>query len=220
MKFNLIELNNWNRKPYFEHYLNQVTCTFSITANIDITALLETLRDRDIKLYPAFIYLVTRTVNSQIEFRTCFNEEGKLGYWEAMTPSFTIFHKDDQTFSNIWTEFSNDFHLFYENYQEDMKQYGDVKGFFTKDNEPKNTFPISSIPWVHFTGFNLNIYNDGNYLLPIITGGKYFKQAGQTLLPISLQVHHAVCDGYHASNFINGVQSLADNYEDWLTNPI
>jgi chloramphenicol O-acetyltransferase type A len=216
MKFNLIDIEKWDRKPYFEHYLNQVTCTFSLTTNINITALLKTLHEKKIKLYPTFIYMVTKTVNSQVEFRTCFNKEGKLGYWERMTPNFTIFHNDNKTFSSIWTEFANDFHIFYENYQDDMKLYGDVKGFFVKEHEPMNTFPISSIPWISFTGFNLNIYNDGKYLLPIITGGKYFKQAGQTLLPISLQVHHAVCDGYHASNFINEVQKLANNYEDWL----
>ncbi|MBD1378652.1 CatA-like O-acetyltransferase [Metabacillus arenae] len=38
MKFHLIDIDKWKRKPYFEHYLNQVTCTFSITATIDITA--------------------------------------------------------------------------------------------------------------------------------------------------------------------------------------
>lgn len=216
MKFNLIDIEKWSRKPYFEYYLNQVICTFSITTNIDITALLETLREKEIKLYPTFIYMVTKTVNSQVEFRTCFNEEGNLGYWSRMTPSFTIFHNDDKTFSEMWTEFSNDFRIFYENYQEDMKQYGDVRGIWTKDNIPRNTFSISSIPWVNFTGFNLNVYNEGKYLLPIITGGKYFNQAGKTLLPISLQVHHAVCDGYHASNFINELQKLADNYSDWL----
>ncbi len=216
MKFNLIDIEKWGRKPYFEHYLNQVICTFSITANIDITALLETLREKEIKLYPAFIYMVTKTVNSQVEFRTCFNEEGNLGYWNRMTPSFTIFHNDDKTFSEMWTEFSNDFRIFYENYQDDMKQYGDVKGVWAKDNRPRNAFSISSIPWVNFTGFNLNVYNDGKYLLPIITGGKYFNQAGKTLLPISLQVHHAVCDGYHASSFINELQKLANNYGDWL----
>jgi len=29
-------------------------------------------------------------------------------------------------------------------------------------------------------------------------------------LPVSLQVHHAVCDGYHAGLFMNYLQSFAD----------
>jgi len=35
-------------------------------------------------------------------------------------------------------------------------------------------------------------------------------------LPVSLQIHHAVCDGYHASVFMNDLQRLADESADWL----
>lgn len=215
MKFNLVDRKNWDRNSYFVYYLNQ-QCTFSITANIDITLLLKQLGNNGFKLYPIFIYMVSKTVNSHVEFRTCFNDEGVLGYWDNMIPSYTIFHSDNHSFSSIWTEFAHEFSLFYKNYQDDIKQYADVKGLFTKGNIPKNTFPISSIPWVSFTGFNLNLNSDNNFLLPIITGGKYFNQKDKTLLPISLQVHHAVCDGYHASTFINEVQQLANNCDDWL----
>ncbi|HEY2493404.1 MAG TPA: type A chloramphenicol O-acetyltransferase [Paenibacillus sp.] len=215
MEFNLIDRENWDRNPYFEHYLNQ-KCTFSITANIDITTLLEQFRINEIKLYPTFIYMVSKTVNSHVQFRTCFNDEGELGYWDKMIPSYTIFHNDDKSFSSIWTEFSNEFSVFYKNYQDDIKQYGDIKGLFAKDNVPKNSFPISSIPWTCFTGFNLNVNNDGNFLLPIITGGKYLNQGDKTLLPISLQVHHAVCDGYHASTFIEELQQLVNHCHEWL----
>ncbi|MBT2218068.1 type A chloramphenicol O-acetyltransferase [Virgibacillus dakarensis] len=215
MKFNLIEKEKWDRLPYFEHYLNQ-KCTFSITANIDITTLLEQLRNKRIRFYPTFIYMVTRIVNSHKEFRTCFNDDGTLGYWEHIIPSYTIFHNDNKSFSSIWTEFSDEFRIFYNNCLDDMKQYAEVKGFFTKENAPENSFPISSIPWVSFTGFNLNVNNNHDYLLPIITGGKYFNQEDKILLPISLQVHHAVCDGFHASTFIKELQQLANDCFDWL----
>lgn len=87
MKFNLIDRENWDRNQYFEYYLNQ-KCTFSISANIDITTLLERLRNKGIKLYPSFIYMVSKIVNSHPEFRTCFNDEGVLGFWGQMIPSY------------------------------------------------------------------------------------------------------------------------------------
>ncbi|OEH92521.1 type A chloramphenicol O-acetyltransferase [Bacillus solimangrovi] len=215
MKFNLIEKENWDRTPYFEHYLSQ-KCTFSLTANLDITKLLEQLRNKEIKLYPSFIYIISKVVNSHEEFRTCFNDEAVLGYWDKIIPSYTIFHSDNKSFSCIWTEFSNDFRIFYKNYNDDIKRYYDVKGLFTKPNQPKNSFPISSVPWISFTGFNLNINDDSDFLLPIITGGKYFNQENKILLPVSLQMHHAVCDGYHAAMFIEELQKLANNCYDWL----
>ena len=44
-----------------------------------------------------------------------------------------------------------------------MRCYANVHGLFTKENIPPNVFPISSIPWTSFTGFNLNINNDENF---------------------------------------------------------
>ncbi|HDR7946442.1 TPA: type A chloramphenicol O-acetyltransferase, partial [Bacillus wiedmannii] len=201
MRFHIIDRENWNREQYFEHYL-KLKCTFSMTVNVDITRLLKELHQKGIKFYPVFIYLISKLVNNHKEFRTCFNDEGVLGYWEEMTPSYTIFHKDDKSFSSIWTDYSSGCYIFYKNYEEDMRCYANVHGLFTKENIPPNTFPISSIPWASFTGFNLNINNDGDFLLPIITCGKYFNEENKVILPVSLQVHHSVCDGYHASRFL------------------
>jgi chloramphenicol O-acetyltransferase type A len=189
-----------------------------MTANINITRLLAELKTKKIKLYPALIHMITTTVNRHVAFRTCFDAEGRLGYWDWMSPSYTIFHDEDKTFSAIWTGFSEDFKEFYNRYLDDMDKYGSVKGFQAKNNEPPNVFPISSIPWVSFTGFNLNIYNEGTYLLPIFTMGKYSKQDESVQLPLSVQLHHAVCDGYHAGVLFNELQSLADRCESWLPN--
>ncbi|MCT8975160.1 type A chloramphenicol O-acetyltransferase [Clostridium sp. CX1] len=216
MKFNLIDIEHWTRKPYFEHYLNSVRCTYSMTANIEITNLLHDIKLKKLKLYPTLIYIIATVVNNHKEFRTCFDENGNLGYWDSMSPSYTIFHKDNETFSSIWTEYDENFPCFYSKYFDDIKNYGDIMRFTPKLNEPANTFPISCIPWVSFTGFNLNIYNDGRYLVPIFTIGKYFEQNNKIFIPMSIQVHHAVCDGYYTSRFINEVQELAVNSQTWL----
>lgn len=216
MKFNLIDIEKWNRKVYFKHYLNTVRCTYSMTVNIEITELLQEIKYRNIKLYPTLIYMIASVVNKHIEFRTCFNQNGDLGYWDIMNPSYTIFHKENETFSSIWTEYNECFQQFYINYLEDIKNYGKVIEFIPKLDEYGNTFPISSIPWISFTGFNLNIYNEGTYLSPIFTTGKYFKQDDKVFIPISIQAHHAICDGYHSSRFINEMQELAFNFQVWL----
>lgn len=215
MNFYRIDMKHWDRREHFSHYMNEGKCSYSITANLNVTTLLDRIRNKDVKLYPVFIYMVSRVVNSHPEFRTTFNDHGQLGYWDQMVPNYTIFHKDDKTFSALWTKYSNDFSIFYKNYQCDMKQFGDEKGLWIKGNLPTNTFSISSIPWVSFSSFNLNLYN-GDYLLPVITCGKYFADGKEILLPVSLQVHHAVCDGYHVGLFVNDLQKLADSCKDWL----
>lgn len=64
------------------------------------------------------------------------------------------------------------------------------------------------VPWTSFEGFNLNLEKGYSYLLPIFTMGRYYKNEERWLLPLAVQVHHGVCDGFHVSRFINELQEL------------
>lgn len=209
--FKPIDTNSWKRKPYFDHYFNQIRCTYSITVNIDITNVLS-FKDRNkVKLYPLLIYVISKAVNKYEEFRTAINDRGEIGVWETLSPCYTVFHKDSESFSNIWTEWNDDLNLFLSNFEQDSKRFGQIDRIDAKPNTPANVFPISSLPWTTFTGFNLNISADGTYLLPIFTYGKYFKDGNRYLIPLSIQVHHAVCDGFHVSRLINEIQQECSN---------
>ena len=208
MGFKLIDASKWKRKEYFDYYLNQVRCTYSITLNLDLTSLLKEIKRNDVKLYPTMIYLLSTIVNKHEEFRTAINANRQVGIFDILHPSYTIFQNDSDTFTNIWSEYATSFSEFYKRYLLDTESYGEIKSFLAKPNMPENVFNISSIPWVSFTGFNLNLPKVTNYLLPIFTTGKYFTQNKKILLPIAIQVHHAVCDGFHISRFVNELQEL------------
>ena len=60
------------------------------------------------------IYYIAKTANSLKEFKMSF-EDSKLGYYDIINPSYTLFNKDTKTFSSVYTEYNEDFHLFYKN---------------------------------------------------------------------------------------------------------
>ena len=41
MTFDVIDVDKWNRKEYYNHYFSKVPCTYSITTKIDITKIKE-----------------------------------------------------------------------------------------------------------------------------------------------------------------------------------
>lgn len=49
MEFNQIDIEKWSRKEYYLHYINELRCTYSITLNIDITALRTVIKEMDKK---------------------------------------------------------------------------------------------------------------------------------------------------------------------------
>lgn len=207
MVFEKIDHATWDREEYFQHYFSHVPCTYSITVKLDITV----LKSRQQKLYPAMLYYLTTVVNRHPEFRTALNEQGELGVYREMHPSYTVFHKDTETFSELWTEYSADYKAFCNAYEADMQRYGAQKGLIGKPDVPKNIFTVSMIPWTTFDGFNLNLQRGYDYLIPIFTMGKYYHENGRTLLPLAIQVHHAVCDGFHVCRFINELQELVNH---------
>lgn len=204
MAFEKIDKEKWGRKEYFEHYFSDVPCTYSITVKLDITR----IKEKKQKLYPTILYYLATVVNRHAEFRTAINEDGELGIYREMIPCYTVFHKDTETFSNLWTEYKPTLDDFCAAYEEDMLNYGKQPGITGKPDIPSNSFTVSMLPWVTFEGFNLNLQKGYNYLIPIFTIGKYYQENERIIIPIAIQVHHAVCDGFHVCRFISELQEL------------
>ncbi len=207
MKFTKIDRENWPRSEYFEHYFSAVPCTYSMTVKLDITQ----IKKKKQKLYPAMLYCITTIVNRHPEFRTAINEKGELGIYSDMIPCYTVFHKETETFSNLWTEYTSNLEDFCRAYECDVQKYGIKQGMIGKPNIPQNHFTVSMIPWTTFDEFHLNLQKGYDYLLPIFTMGKYYEENGKTILPFALQVHHAVCDGFHTCRFVNELQALLNS---------
>ncbi len=205
MSHHIIDFHNWERKEFYEHFTNEVICTYSTTVNLDITNL------KSHRLYPSLIWLLTKAVNQMPEFRTALTDEGVCIY-DEMHPAYTIFNKDNKNFSAIWTEFNSDYNIFLRSYELDTAKYSSSIKYAPKPDRPSNPFAIYMVPWLTFTSFNINVFDDGKYLLPIFTLGKYFEEGKKIMIPLAIQVHHAVCDGYHIGTFINTLQTLIESF--------
>lgn len=215
MNFRIIDMDKYERREHFEHYAYINNCSYSLTANIDVTQLVEKIKKDNLKFYPVFIYIVTKAVNSIKEFRMAVNDKDELGFYDEVSASYVIFHNDDKTCSNVFTKYNSDFQKFYKAITDDMKNFKDTKGFETIRSEP-SSFYVSCLPWISYSGFNLNLPVNGNFYAPIITWGKYENVNGKILMPLTVQINHAVADGYHTSMLFNDIQQICFSYlESW-----
>nr|WP_272700485.1 type A chloramphenicol O-acetyltransferase [Desulfovibrio sp. Fe33] len=210
MPFTRIDMDTWKRRELFRHFTEVAPCSFSMTANLDITRFRATQKANGLKLYPMLICLIAGAVNTMPEFRTAYRESGELVIHDILHPSYTVFDKESELFSAIWTEFDGNRNAMYEAVLDDMARYGGTRRYCPKPDPPENLFNISAIPWTSFTGFNLNLPRAEKYLLPIFTMGKFFEQGASVQLPLAIQAHHAVCDGFHASRLLEQLQDLLD----------
>ena len=102
MTFTKIEQSTWPRKETFHHYLTQVPCTYSAVFKLDITQ----IRTSGKKLYPTMLFYLSTVVNRHPEFRMDLDESGEPGFYDQVHPCYTVFHKETETFSNLWTAYT------------------------------------------------------------------------------------------------------------------
>ncbi|CAJ1180482.1 chloramphenicol acetyltransferase [Companilactobacillus crustorum] len=212
MTFTKIDLDTWTRKEVFNHYIGQKT-TYSMTHDISIAKAVKFAKDNNYNFYPLFIYTVLKVINSNYLYRMDFDDQGELGYYDTSVPFYSVFDSRTELFSNIYSQDTYTFAEFNRNYLVDVKGYRGMGKLFPQEEIPKNVVNISMIPWINYSSFNLNVNNKDNYLLPIVTAGKFERAAGDIKLPVSFQIHHAVCDGYQTAQFFNKLQDLMDQPE-------
>ena len=53
----------------------------------------------------------------------------------------------------------------------------------------------------------LHVFDEGKFLAPVVTWGRFEKaEGGKLLMPLTMNIHHAAADGFHLSRFFSEVQ--------------
>ncbi|NRY59347.1 CatA-like O-acetyltransferase [Clostridium beijerinckii] len=214
MGFNVININTWARKECFNHFFNNAKCTYSITVNIDITNLYNYIKTNELRFYPTFTWVVSKVINSYEEFKMAFDEEGKLGFFDEIGPSYSVLNDETKVMSDLYTPFNNKFLSFYGDMENALNNYKQDANFTTKFQN--NFFIVSCLPWFDYTSFNVNNEGSSPFLFPMVTWGKFFEEGNKIIMPVTIQVHHAVADGYHCSLFFSDVKEISLNPERYL----
>jgi len=141
------------------------------------------------------------------------DEKGNPGVWDVIHPNYTIFHKEDHTFSDCWSKYDDDFATFYKRIEADIEAAKKVRGIKAKAGQPVNFYCISCVPWLDYTGYAASTASDHVPLFPIITFGKYTEDNGKLTLPLTLTIAHAAMDGWHTSEFFREMQKELQGIE-------
>lgn len=216
-QFTPLDLQTWKRGQMFYYFSKIAPTGYSLTVNLDVTKLRASLKKASLKFFPAYLWLVTKTLNLQQEFMIA-EKDGQIGHYDFLTPLYASFHDDDKTISLMWTEYDDDFSAFYSSYVENQKQYGDNHGILARVDQvpPPNAYTVSCVPWISFNHFAVHSFENKPYFFPSVEAGKFIEENGRITMPLALTCHHATTDGYHVSCFLDALQSEADSFEKYL----
>ena len=204
MNYEIINTETRERGELFRFYIEKLRNVMSMTVDTDVTKLVSFVRAHGLKFYPAMMWAVSKAVNGRAEFRYGW-KDGDLVRWDYVSPYYADFHGEDERFVKLVTEYSGDLSEFHARFLADRERYKDLRAFDLKEIPP-NTFDVSCLPWVRYRSFDIHVFDEGRYLAPVVTWGRFETENGKTVLPLSVNIHHAVADGWHLSRFFADVR--------------
>lgn len=216
-QFTPIDFSTWDRGQIFYYFSKMAPTGYSLTVKLDVTKMKAALDSARLKFFPAYLWLVTKTLNLQTEFRIA-EKDGQIGFYEYLTPLYASFHEDNKTFSLMWTEYDDEFKAFYDAYILNQKRYGANHGVLAQSGTlpPPNAYTVSCVPWISFQHFSVHSNVNTPYFFPSVEAGKFTTENNRLMMPLSITCHHAAIDGYHVSRFLETLQAEADRFDQYV----
>ena len=134
-------------------------------------------------------------------------EEGEVYAFDTIHVSPTLF-KSNQTFIFSFMEFDNQFTVFEKNGKEVMDNANYIEGMGLSDNTSRlDVIHFSAIPWVPFTAITHATNQPQRDSIPKISVGKMIQNQDKLWLPVSVQAHHGLVDGFHVGQFFQVLEA-------------
>lgn len=207
-----LDEQTWGRSALLKKYSTYMFPYINLGAEIDVSNLYYFTKKNGISFYCAMIHAVTK-IALEIKNFSYRILDGKPVLCDSLTPSFTYLPEGEEQFYVVEVPYEEDMLSFCKKAKEQaMLQATEVEHSFMHGKEHIEILYISCIPWVRYTHFIRTIEKGGEDNIPRISWGKYVKEKdGRIMMPLSVQVHHALMDGYHVGMFFEKMEKYLDS---------
>ena len=197
MDYKVIDRESYYRKGVFRHFSEDCKCSTSMTARVDVTELVGYSRKTNTKFYINFLYILSKVMNSRDDYKMGYLwQTEELICYDVINPTQYVFHEDTETCTLVYTEYCEDYGTFYANALQDVEKAKTTRDYgLDMENHP-NWFDASFIPWLSYDSLHVELPDGHLFFAPIINWGKYRRENGRLLMPVTVRLNHAIADGY------------------------
>jgi len=215
MSYKKINMDTYERKDYFKHFLNMDNPFIETTVQVDITDFYNKIRSNNLPFNISLMYMLTKSANAIKEFRQRILDDEIIEYdfcrisYNVNTPSgrYVYCHCDE---SLPYEEFIVDTR----NKEAEAKKQTTI----IENDDPLGRYFVSCLPWISFT-YLKNPYSNNRFSNPTFLIGKYYtkneievvdnkiKVIEKRYVPINVFVHHGLVDGRQVGEFYTNLDN-------------
>jgi len=217
-----LDTDAWARRDAFEFFRGFDKPYFNVCVRLDVAALKATVGAVGPGLlWRAYHYLALRLANQFEPFRLRL-DGGRVRIHERVDGSSTVLREDGSfTFADLELLAKGDAGLL------DFDAFAARAGAsaaaarsrvppFAPRPEDQARIHFTTLPWLHFTSFS-HARNWGREdSIPKFAFGRIDNDGARAWLPMSVEVHHALMDGLHVGQFVQGFEAALRDPAPWL----
>ncbi len=201
MNYKVIDKDKYYRKGAYRRFTEDCKCSVSMTARVDVTELVKYSKETNTKFYINFLFILSKVLNSRDDYKMDYRyNTDELICYDVIHPTHYVFHEDTETCTPVYSEYSEDYEIFYKNALNDTEKAKETREFGLDDKNHPNWFDASYISWLSYDSLNVELPDGYLYFAPIVNWGKYREENGRLVMPVTVRLNHAVADGFLVAN--------------------
>lgn len=193
----------------FEFFSTYELPRFNLVFDLDVTKLVYKAKQSHQSFYLSLMHIIVLEMNSIENFQYRIDDHGVI-----LSPithvSFTDRMSDGKRFKMVPCPFTNDRDAFINLAKKTSNEQGDI--FFVASAEKiVSTVYVTSFPWGKFTAFTHATKLGPKDSVPRISWSQFIDVGDRKILSLSIEVHHALVDGYHVGLLLKQIQHVLND---------
>ena len=198
-----LDLGGWKHREHFEFFRGFAMPFFSICADVDVTAMWQRSREPGgPSLFLATLFALMHASNAVPAMRLRVRG-GRVWQHDRVAVSTTVL-RDDETFGLALLAYADDFASFAADAEPKIFEARNGRGL-TDPVVDDDVVYHSTLPWLRFTAFSNALA--GHDSIPRVVFGKWVPNGDRMVMPVAVEVHHAVVHGLDVARLYDQLQA-------------
>jgi len=214
-----LDVQTWARRDHFQFFRGFDKPYFNVCVRLDITRLLSCLRESkppgskpNVSL--AYHYFALRVANETEPFR--YRLRGDKVLVHPIIHAGTTVLVESGSFVLAYFDYHEKFARFMSEARRAVDQAREQGEFFPRREHDARIY-CTTLPWLAFTSFSHARNWNTEDSVPRLAFGKFIREGERTLLPFSVEVHHALVDGSDVGRYVTRLEDALAKPEDFIS---
>ncbi len=209
--YKTINIDIWERRESYLFFRDFEDPRFGTCANVNVSDLFKSSKIEGNSFFIGCMYGCLKIMQDIENFRLRILEDVVVSFHTIHGGSTILF--ENETFGFGYYNYIDDFKDFQTHTRDEIAKTR-ANPVFEPMDDRIDLVHFSSMPWVTFTAVKHAHTTKTNPSIPRITIGKIFREGEKMLMPLSLESHHGLTDGYHHGVFFQKLETLFAHGQD------